>query len=219
VKRQLGFTLAEILIATAIAFTAGALLVRLVHATVSAAAGSDERLSARATVDRLEDRLAADATAAWSVFVPAHDVLGKSNADGHELDFASEDASHQTYRWGYGFDALASQVTAYTYPPGAPPSAGDVYRGIVSFAAETHPVTDLADPKSDVYDALFAADPLTAVDVPLPWGGNAVGGNHLIRLHVTAAGIDRTLLLSSGTAPSHFTVVVDYTPPPPTPTP
>jgi hypothetical protein len=167
----------------------------------------------------MADRLTADASSAWSIFVPARDVLGTTNADGHEVDFASEDASHRSYWWAYDYDARASQVTLYTYAPGTPASAGDVFSGITAFAAETHPLTDLAAPSSDVYDALFAGDTLTPVDVPFQWGGSAVGGNRLTRLRVQAPGIDRTLLLATGTAPTHFTVIVDYTPPPATPAP
>lgn len=186
---------------------------------VLAAAHLDQRLSARSTTDRLAERLSADASSAWSIFVPARDVLGNANGDGHEVDFVSEDASHRSYWWAYEFDARASQVVVYAYAPKTPPSAGDVYSGVSAFSAETHAVQDLADPASDVYDALFAGDVLTPVDVPFDWGGNAVGGNHLVRVRVAAAGIDRTMLLTTGTAPSHFTVVVDYTPSPPTPTP
>jgi hypothetical protein len=219
VESQRGFSLAEVVIASAIALTAGALLVWLTHATVLAAAHLDRRLSASSEVERLGERLTSDASSAWSIFVPGQDVLGISNADGHELDFVSEDASHRSYWWAYDFDARASQVTVYAYAPGTPPSAGDVYSGITALAAETHPLTDLANPGSDTYDALFAGDALAPVDVPFEWAGNAVGGNHLVRVHVTAAGIDRTMLLATGTAPTHFTVVVGYTPPPPTPTP
>lgn len=218
-ESQRGFSLVEVVVASAIAFTIGALLVWLTHATVLAAAHLDRRVSARSTVDRLAERMATDASSAWSIFVPARDVLGNANADGHEVDFVSEDASHRSYWWAYDYDARASQVTVYAYAPGTPPSAGDVYAGINAYSAEIHALTDLAVPSSDVYDALFASDALTPVDVPFEWGGNAAGGNHLVRVHVSAEGIDRTMLLATGTAPTHFTVVVDYTPPPATPTP
>jgi len=219
VESQRGFSLVEVVIASAIAFTIGTALVWLTHATVLASAHLDARLSARSSVDRLAERLTTDASSAWSIFVPARDALGTANADGHELDFVSEDASHRSYWWAYDFDARASQVMVYTYGPGVPPSAGDAYGGIESFGAEMHALTDLANPASDVYDALFAGDALSAVDVPFDWGANASGGNRLVRLHVTAEGVDRTMLLATGTAPTHFTVVVDYTPPPATPTP
>jgi hypothetical protein len=219
VESQRAFSLAEVIVSAAIAFTIGALLVWLAHATVLAAGHLDQRLRARSSVDRLAERLTADASSAWSVFVPARDVLGSANADGHEVDFVSEDTSHRSYWWAYDFDARASQVTVYAYAPGTPASAGDVYSGIGTFGGETHALTDLSNPSSDVYDALFAGDALTPIDIPFEWGGNAVGGNHLVRVRVAAEGIDRTMLLATGTAPTHFTVIVDYTPPPVTPTP
>jgi hypothetical protein len=54
-----------------------------------------------------------------------------------------------------------------------------------------------------------------AVDVDYGWGSAAAGGNHVVRVRVTGLGVDRTTFLASATAPSHFTVVVKYTPPPP----
>lgn len=218
-QSQRGYTLVELLIAAAIAFVIGSLLVRLAHTTIFAAAHLDARLSARNAADRLDERLTADATSAWSVFVPPSDVLGASNADGHELDFVSEDGAHRQYWWAYDFDSAVSRVTKFTYVPGAAPVRGNAFDGITAFAARTHPITDLGNGASDAYDPLFAGDALTAVDVPFGWSGSAVGGNHLVRVGIAAAGVDRNLMLSSGTAPSHFTVIVDYTPPPPTATP
>jgi prepilin-type N-terminal cleavage/methylation domain-containing protein len=214
VDGQRGYTLVEILVATAIAFVIGSVALRLVHATAFAAAHADARLNARGAADRLGERLIADAASAWSVFVPPADVLGKSNADGHEIDFVSEDAAHREYWWAYGFDAATSRVTKYAYVPGSPPAAGDTFDGITGLDARTHPITDLGDAASDAYDPLFASDSLSAVDVPFTWGGTAIGGNHLARVTISALGVRKVLNLSSGTAPSHFTVVVDYTPPP-----
>ena len=218
-ESQRAFSLVEVVVASAIACTIGALLVWLTHATVLAAAHLNQRLTARGTVDRLAERLTADASSAWSVFVPPRDVLGNANADGHEVDFVSEDASHRSYWWAYDFDSRASSVTVYAYAPGTPASAGDVYSAIDELTAEIHPLTDLANPSSDVYDALYANDTLSPVDVPFEWNANAVGGNRLLRVRVAAAGVDRTLMLATATAPSHFTVIVDYTPAPVTPTP
>jgi prepilin-type N-terminal cleavage/methylation domain-containing protein len=219
VESQRGFSLIETLVGSAIAVVIGSLLVWLAHGTIFQAAHLDARLVARTSTDRLADRLAADAASAWSVFVPANDVLGASNADGHELDFASEDASHRTYWWAYRYDPAAQCVVDYAYRPGSPPVAGDVYGAVAGFTAQTHAVTDVTDAASDVYDPLFAAATVTPVDFDYGWGAQALGGNHLVRVDVAATGINRTLLLASATAPTHFTVIVDYTPPPPLATP
>jgi prepilin-type N-terminal cleavage/methylation domain-containing protein len=219
VKAQRGFTLLEMLVAAAIGSILGALLVWLVHATAFSSAHLDARLAARSAVERLAERLRSDAASAWTVFVPAQDVFGANNADGHELDFASQDAARQTHWWAYAFNAAARQVTVYAYAPGGAPSAGDVYDGITGFTAQTHPISDVANPASTIYDPLFAGAAAAPIDVDFGWSALAVGGNHLVRADVSAAGIDRRVLLASGTAPTHFTIVVTYTPPPPTPTP
>lgn len=212
--------LIEVLVAAAVAFVLAWLLVRLVSETAFASSHLNARLDARSATDRLSDRLESDAAGAWSIFVPAADVFGASNADAHELDFATEDASHHTYWWAYGYSPATQRVTVYAYAPGSPPIAGDAFDGITGFVAESHAVTDISDPRSDVYDALFAGTTVTPVDFDFGWSNVlANGGNRLTRVQLEATGVDRTILLSSATAPTHFTVVVEYTPPPATPTP
>jgi hypothetical protein len=212
--------LIEVLVAAAVAFVLTWLLVRLADETIFASTHLSARLDARSATDRLAERLESDAAGAWSIFVPATDVFGADNADAHELDFATEDASHHTYWWAYGYAPATQRVTVYAYTPGSAPIAGDVFDGITGFGAESHPVTDLGDPRSDVYDALFSGTTVTPVDFDFGWSNAlASGGNRLTRVQLEATGIDRTVLLSSATAPTHFTVVVEYTPPPATPTP
>jgi hypothetical protein len=212
--------LIEVLVAAAVAFILTWLLVRLAGQTIFAAAHLDARLNGRSATDRLAERLESDAAGAWSIFVPANDVFGASNADAHELDFTTQDASHRTYWWAYAYAAASQQVTVYAYTPGSTPVPGDVFGGITGFGAESHPVTDIADPNSDVYDALLAGASVTPVDFDFGWNQSAAtGGNRLTRVQLEAPGVDRTVLLSSATAPTHFTVVVDYTSPPATPTP
>jgi type II secretory pathway pseudopilin PulG len=212
---QRAYALVELLVAAAIAFVAASLLIWLAHAAIFAAAHLDARANARSSADRLAERLLSDAAGAWSVFVPPDDVRGTGNADGHEIDFVTEDGAHREYWWAYDFDAASSSVTVYSYVPGAPATAGDAFAGVESFAAQTHSVSDLANPASGAYDPLFAGAAVTPVDVPYAWGGVATGGNHLVRVRLAAAGVDRTLMLAAATAPTHFTVVVDYTPPTP----
>lgn len=213
-KAQRGFSLIEVVVATAIAFVLGWLLIRVAHDVVLAAAHLDARLSAHGAADRLAEPLHSDAASAWSVFVPSSDVTGASNADGHELDFATEDASHRSYWWAYCFHSTTQNVVAYVYVPGGTPQQTHVYDGITNFTAGVHPVTALGQPSDPMYDPLFANATLTPVDVDFGWNAHALGGNHLVRAEITAPGVDRILALASGTAPSHFTVVVTYTPSP-----
>lgn len=207
--------LIETIVAAAVAFVLTWLLVRLAGQTIFAAAHLDARLNARSATDRLAERLESDAAGAWSIFVPESDLFGAGNADAHELDFMTQDAAHRTYWWAYEYAPAMRRVTVYAYNPGSPPVPGDVFDGIAGFGAESHPVTDLSNPNSDIYDALFAGTSVVPVDVDFGWSRSAAnGGNRLTRVQLEAAGVDRTLLLSSATAPTHFTVVVEYTPPP-----
>lgn len=213
-KAQRGFTLIETLIAAAIAMTIGWTLLVIVHATVSASAHLDARAGARTAIDRLDERMESDATSAWSVFVPDADVLGGANADGHEVDFVTENGAHERFWWAYTYDATAHAVTRYAYAPGKSPAAGEQYAAIDAFDARTYAVTDLHDRSSAIYDPLLAGATATPVEFDYGWNPRATGGNHLVRAHIAGEGVDRVTLLSSGTAPSHFTAIVEYTPAP-----
>jgi hypothetical protein len=107
--------LIEILVASAVAFILTWLLVRLAGQTIFAAAHLDARLTGRSTTDRLAERLESDAAGAWSIFIPAKDVFGAENADAHELDFTSQDASHHTYWWAYGYAPGGSMPNRILY--------------------------------------------------------------------------------------------------------
>jgi hypothetical protein len=204
------------MIAAAIALVVGWQLLALTHATIFNAAHLDQRLRVRSAADRLEERLTSDAASAWSIFVPSDDVNGTNNRDGHELDFVTQDASHRTFWWAYAYDGSVKRVTRYAYAPGSPPVSGETYDGVDDLVARTYPITDLTNPASEAYDPLFAGVTVDAVDVDYGWNAAAVGGNHLVRVALTGNGVDRTMLLASATAPTHFTVLVKYTPPPAT---
>lgn len=214
-KAQRGFSLLETLVAAAIAFIIGWQLLQLTHATALGASRFDRRVRARSAVDALEERLAADAAGAWSVFVPAADVRGQPNGDGHEVDFVTEDAAHRSYWWAYAYDPAAGRVTHYTYAPGRSAAAGESYDGVDAFDARTHSISDLARPQSAIYDPLFAGDALVPVDLPFGWNAAAVGGNHIVHVRVRGGNTLADTLLTSANAPTHFTIVVRYTPPPP----
>ncbi|HKU82094.1 MAG TPA: hypothetical protein VJP76_07980 [Candidatus Tumulicola sp.] len=204
----------ETLVAAAIAFVVGWQLLQLTHAAVLAAAHLDQRVRARSAAGALEERLAADAAGAWSAFVPSADVLGHPNEDGHEIDFVTEDAAHRSFWWAYAYDAAAGRVTHYTYAPGRAAVAGETYDGIDAFAVREHSIADLAKPGSEIYDALFAADALVPVDVPYGWNPAATGGNHLVHVRLRGGNAVADTVLASADAPTHFTVVVRYTPAP-----
>lgn len=209
-----GFSLVEVLLAAAIAAIATTVLVTLAHHLARATRALDDRLQGSSAAHVLLDRLEGDSQAAWAVWVPPLDVEGDDNRDGHEVDFFAQDASHRGYAWAYRFDAAAHAVTRYAYAAGSAPLSGVTYRPIDAFSATTSPAGAIGNRAAAAYDPLFASARVDsyAYDYGTPFG--AIGGNAITRVRVVTAGADLATLLASATAPSHFTVVVTYTPPP-----
>ncbi len=214
VGRQRGFSLVEVLVATAIAFVVGWLLLRLTGGTMAAAARGSSRLAGGSAASRLSERLTAEAASAWSVFVPPADALGNDNADGHELDFAGEDAGHRQWCHAYAFDAATGRVAAYAYLPGGAAASGETFDGIASLHAKVFPIAALWNAGGELYDPLFAGSSASDVAYDFGWNPMAAGGNRLVRVALKADGANGELVLSSATAPTHFTVVIEYTPAP-----
>ncbi len=212
-SRESGFTLVETLVGAAIAAIVLWGLVAAANRLAAWTTAADQRVTAQAGAWRLLERLSSEAASAWAVYVPATDVLGNSNADGHEVDFFSEDSSHRPYGWSYTYDATSHIVTRYAIAGGVA-TGGDTIADIDSFVATPANVTQLSDSSSPAYDPLFAG--AAAPDVPFSFSAmpSATGGNRLVAIQLVASGVDRTVLLASEDAPTAFTVVVNYTPSP-----
>lgn len=212
-EREAGFTLIELLVGVGISL--GVLITLSVIAAhlISAAASFDLLARGDDATGRLAERLQSESASAWAVFVPANDVNGLPNADGHELDFYAQDGAHRSYAWAYVYDRAMQRVTRYD-TAGTAPAAGDRYAPIAAFSAMPLLASAVAS-----WDPLFAG--AAALDVRYAFGGTtALGGNGIVRLHVATRESDRTEFLSSATAPTSFTVIVSYTPSPaPVPTP
>jgi prepilin-type N-terminal cleavage/methylation domain-containing protein len=213
-ERQAGFTLIETLVGAAIGVVMIWGLLVLADRMVASASAAGLRVNGSANAARLIERLSSEAASAWAVYVPATDVLGQSNSDGHELDFLSEDGAHRVYAWAYTFDAATKTLTRYAVVPGGTPVAGDVIADIDTLRATPASVTSLGASSSTAYDPLFAS--ANAVDVPYTFAAmpSAVGGNRLVAVQIVASGVNRSVLLASEDAPTTFTVVVNYTPSP-----
>ncbi|HTU71622.1 MAG TPA: prepilin-type N-terminal cleavage/methylation domain-containing protein [Candidatus Baltobacteraceae bacterium] len=213
-KRQAGFTLLETLVGAAIAAVILWSLIAFADRAVNWAVAANRRLNAGANAARLVERLSSEAEGAWAVYVPAADAFGRSNADGHELDFFAEDGAHRTYSWSYDYDASAQTLTRYALVAGNAPVAGDVLADIDGFVASPQTLAALAERSSPAYDPLFAS--AAATDVPYAFAAmpGAIGGNRLVAVTVVASGVDRSVVLASEDAPTAFTVVVNYTPSP-----
>jgi type II secretory pathway pseudopilin PulG len=220
-RHERGFSLVEVVIAGAVGVFILLAVLSTANTFISGAARTNARLESQAAADRLVERVATEASGAWAVFVPANDVAGRSNADGHELDLFSEDGAHRTYAWAYLYDAQTKFVTRYVCAPGTAAVATETLGPFDAFEADPADVTGLAKPSSIIYDPLFAGATAPVVHYAYAAMPSAIGGNAIVRLHLLASGVDRAEMLAGANAPTTFTVVIRYTPSPvaPTPTP
>ncbi len=210
--RQRGAALLDLVVGAAVALVVFVFLVSLLHTLVLAAVSRHALMLARTQADQLIERMRSEATSAWSVSVPASDVDGNSNADGHEVTFTTEDQTRAQYSWCYFFNAQARTITRYSLAPGASPQPGPVYSDITAFSAQAYPANAISQPSSAIYDPLFAGTNVTPVSYELPDGTFA--GNAFVDVALSAAGTSRNVLVATGVAPTQFTVIVQYTPPP-----
>lgn len=208
-KREAGFTLIETMVGAAIGAVLLWGLVAFANRMVFWAQSGNARVNAVADTDRLIERMSSEAASSWAVYVPATDVLGASNGNGHEIDFFTEDGAHRTYAWAYNFDAATKTVTRYAIGPGNTAVAGDTLGSIDALSATALTVAQLG-----TFDRLFAS--ASASDVPFAFAAmpGATGGNRLVAVQLAASGVNRSVVLASADAPTAFTVIVTYTPSP-----
>jgi prepilin-type N-terminal cleavage/methylation domain-containing protein len=217
VPTQRGFSLLEVAVAAAIAVVLALFCVRAAAAALHALSLQSTRMNEESVVQTLTDRWQADEDTAWAIFTPPSDVSGNANADGHELDFFSRDAKNRSYFWAYAYNANTQTLIRYTYDaPGAAPSLDETFTGITRFYAHTYPLTALQDASSKIYSPLYASATLSDGGVQFyptnaPW---IQGGNTITYVRLETAVNVRELHLSTQTAPSGFTVVLNYTPAP-----
>lgn len=211
-----GFTLLETVVAIAVAVLLGLLLFHVLGQLLLAGRLQAQRDTAQDAVLRLTDNLTTEEDDAWAIYVPPADVLGTSNGDGHEVDFFARDGKQQPYFWAYNYDASAHTLTRYRFgSPGGAASADVTYSDITGFSARTYPVTALQDASTPVYSPMYASATLQSGIVQfypgMPW---IAGGNNITDVHIEAEGYRRDVQLATSTAPSGFTVVLNYTPSP-----
>jgi type II secretory pathway pseudopilin PulG len=215
--RSRGFTLVEVVVALGISVVLGFFLLRATGSLLHWSSLQAQRNTEHASIAQLEDRWDAEERSAWAIFTPNADVNGASNADGHELDFFTRDAKSQSYFWAYNYDAAHHTLTRYLYgSPGGPPTAAQTYSGITKFYAHTYPVTALQDRSSKIYSPLYDGAHLTAGVVRF-YGASKpeiAGGNQITYVRIEGPTLIREIELATDTAPSGFTVVLQYTPAP-----
>jgi len=213
---QYGFTLVEIVVASACAVLLISILVAIAQAAVNWSQRTSQTVAAEADLDRLTDRWYAGAATAWAIFTPPNDVFGTSNADGHEFDLVTENSQREPSFQAYRYDAAGKRLLEYTYGSlgSSPIATGDESDNISAFNAATYAATEIQDQHSPLYDPLFSGATIANAAVPLNLGSSAIGGNQITRIHIATNRLDRVILLASATAPSNFTVILKYTPPP-----
>jgi prepilin-type N-terminal cleavage/methylation domain-containing protein len=212
---QRGFSLVEVIVTAAIAVVLGTAMAALAHAFAGWSTTAAQTVRSQAILDRFTERWYAESATAWSIFTPALDVHGSSNADGHEFDIATADARRRPSYRAYCFDTAAQSLNEYVYgSPGTAPVAAESVANVSAFDAHTYPISALRDPSSPLHDALFDGATIADAAVAVGLGAEAMGGNQITRVHVASGGQDRVLLLASETAPSGFTIVLTYTPAP-----
>ncbi|MDQ2681120.1 MAG: prepilin-type N-terminal cleavage/methylation domain-containing protein, partial [Candidatus Eremiobacteraeota bacterium] len=213
-KVQAGFSLIEVLIAAALFIVVSITMLSALRASAHWMQKLAVRGTQEAAVAHLIERWQAESASAWAIFSPSTDVLGNANADHHELDFFLRDGRNRPVFWAYYYDKSAQTLTRYLYAPGQPKiQDGASVPNVVQFSAQTFPITAIADAVSPVYLPMF--DPTgTAGEVNFGYGADVVGGNRLTSVHIVTASQDRSIVLDSGTAPSGFTIVLNYTPAP-----
>jgi hypothetical protein len=204
--------LVDVLAGAAIGLVIFGFLVSLLHAMVVTAASRHALMLARTQSQQLLERMRSESKSAWSIGIPQNDVFGASNADGHEIDFTTENSAREIYHWAYEYDAASQTLTRYTVTGSASPLPGPSANGITAFSAQRYAASEISDPSSPIYDPLFAGLSVTPVSYVLPDG--SVAGNGFVRVALSAAGTSLRELLATGVAPTQFTVVVEYTPPP-----
>lgn len=213
--REDGFTLIETLVATTIGASLIVLLAVFVNCFVFSAASLDARLQAQMAADHLIERLISDASSAWAVYVPQNDVFGNGNQDGHEVDYFSEDGAHRTYSWAYTYDATSRHLLRYSFARGQEAQKDQDLGAFDSFSATAVTASQLG-----TIDPLFANSTIPSVTYGYDAAPGATGGNGMVRINLSASGVERSEMLASSTAPTTFTVIVTYTPSPaPTPEP
>jgi len=177
-----------------------------------------EREGNEASLSALTDRMEAEEDSAWAIFTPPQDVRGKSNSDGHELDFFTRDAQNRAHFWAYCYDRNGQTLQRFVYsaPGTGAISDGVPARGMSAFFARTFPVTALQDSSSPVYSSLYQHATLHTAAVRFGFAGQPwiAGGNQITYVRFETHQTARVLQLSTQTAPSGFIIVLRYTPSP-----
>lgn len=212
-ESQRGLLVAEIVVALGISTLILLGLLVTFRQTAAIVTRTNAKHSAYRDVVNLVDTFERDAGTAFAAFVPITDVNGNANADGHEVDFFARAASGAASFWAYRYDSGTKTVVRWTYsaPGGAATATGPSVGSISAFTARVVPASSLAA-DAQTGPLLGGYAPRDAA-VRLGYAG-VNGGNALIDVTVTGAGVTRTARILAAAPPSGFTVATAATPVP-----
>jgi len=132
VKSERGYSVPELLIAMVLLLLIGFATLGVLQSFTRALADRSTSESGSIALEQELDRMRADASSAYAVFVPSRDVFGYANAlgadtatpgAGHEVDFYTKTDHNAELYWAYAYDAKAKTLQRYDYIPsdsGAP---------------------------------------------------------------------------------------------------
>lgn len=156
-----------------------------------------------------------DCRSARACDVPATDVAGADNSDGHAWAalFQAADGSYKALE--YVWDSAAHTLQAYVGPPDALLPYGPPLTDVRYFQAREYAASDVADSSSPVYLPIITVTPQN-VNVPTQFSG-FVGGNHFVRIRIANGDGDLSIdVMPGGAADTGLTTISGtYTPPPP----
>lgn len=203
----------EVLVATGVWIVLGGTLLYLTQGLLGDAKLIAARQSDYIELTHLLETWESEAASALAIFVPSKDVLGSDNADGHELDFYSRDASRAGHFWAYRWDSRSHVLQRYTYSvPGTAATPSDPpITGITEFAAARKFASTVAQPFLAGY---IPRDVLVNFGYPEVSGGNAIAD-----VTVGDARNRFEIELLPGTMVSGFQVIVGTFAPTATPAP
>jgi type II secretory pathway component PulJ len=233
VIRERGFTVVEILIATALFIAVGLTSLGLIGSLLRAARQSPSSAGGTLALEQQIDTFRSDAATAFAVFVPDRDVFGNSNVAsahaGHEVDFYSRTDTGVPIFWAYDWDTKAKTLRRYDYDGAgnlgeADRQTGAIDRnaqysalsGVTAFSAQTLEASDLVGRKN-VYASAISAIFADTIPRALPVGyrvgpvsrTDLYGGNTTVQIDIVTSHEARTIHLASGALPSGFTIRED----------
>jgi len=143
------YTLIELLIGLAVGLLSLGLILSAIMGMVNATRTVRQHQADFTSANELMDALLRSSDSATAMFIPAVDILGTANTDGHALGFLAKGHADVPYFWQFVYDANAHTVTEYDYSNfsvPAPVAHGAPFVNVLAFSASRITADRLTDP-------------------------------------------------------------------------